>query len=398
MRRASPADNGGADMSEYQYYEFRAIDRALSKEEMAALRRISSRAEINSRSFVNTYNYGDLKAEPLELMERYFDVFTNVANWGTHWYNGAVAAGRGRSGSPQAGMLPGPTMMLHERGEFAILEFQANDESGESSGWEEGEEWMPELIGLREEIAGGDLRAAYLAWLSGVYYGELEDEAPEPPVPAGLGSLTPSLESFVEFMRVRDDLLDLARERSGLAVGREPADEGFADWVRALPATEKDDLLIAAVNGETHRLGSSLRRRYQREHGPVWGEAVETGRTAGELFAAAEEREEERERIEEAKRAEVAAKQAAAQAKARETYLDGLATRVDGAWREAEGMVESKKPTEYDRAVRLITDLRDLADRDGEIDEFWGRLRTLRDRHAKKVSFMGRLDEAGLEG
>lgn len=34
--------------------------------------------------------------------------------------------------------------MLHEQGEFANLEFQANDESGESSGGEEGEEYMPD--------------------------------------------------------------------------------------------------------------------------------------------------------------------------------------------------------------------------------------------------------------
>ena len=384
-------------MSEYQYYEFRTIDRALTKDEMAALRRISSRAEITSHGFVNEYNYGDLKAEPLELVERYFDVFTYVANWGTHWFMVRLPRAEVDLDLLRPFVVE-PTMKLHERGEFAILEFQANDESGESSGWEEGEEWMPQLIGLREEIAGGDLRAAYLAWLCGVDYGELDDDAPEPPVPAGLGSLTPSLEKFVQFMRVRDDLLDLAKERSGPAAGREPVDGALADWVRALPATEKDDLLIAAVYGETHRLGSSLRRRYLREHGPAWGGAVETGRTAGELFAAAEARAEERERIEEAKRAAAAAKRTEEVAKARESYLDGLAKRVDGAWREAEGMVESKKPTEYDRAVRLVTDLRDLADRDGEIDEFRGRLRTLRDRHAKKVSFMGRLDEAGLEG
>ncbi len=384
-------------MSEYQYYEFRAIDRALTKDETAALRRISSRAEITSHSFVNTYNYGDLKAEPLDLMERYFDVFTYVANWGSHWFMVRL---------PRADLdldllrpyVVEPTMKLHERGAFAIIEFQANDESGESSGWEEGEEWMPELTGLREEIAGGDLRTAYLAWLCGVDYGELEDDAPEPPVPAGLGALTPSLESFVQFMRVREDLLDLARERSGPAEGREPADGAFAAWVRALPAAEKDDLLVAAISGDMPRLGSSLRRRFMRDHGHARDEAVETGRTAGELFAAADERAEERERIEEAKRAQAAAKRAAEVAKARSAYLDGLAKRVDGAWREVEGFVESKKPTEYDRAVRLVTDLRDLADRDGEIDEYWGRLRVLRERHAKKVSFIGRLDEAGLEG
>ena len=324
-------------------------------------------------------------------------MFAYVANWGTHWFMVRLP----RADVDLDALRPyavEPTMKLHERGEVAILEFLANDESGESSGWENGEEWMPELIGLREEIAGGDLRAAYLAWLSGVYYGELEDDAPEPPVPAGMSTLTPSLKAFVEFMRVRDELLDLARERSRQAVDGEPGDGAYGDWVRALPATEKDDLLVAAINADTSRLGASLRRRFLREHGQMWGEAVETGRTAGELFAAVEALEEQRERLEEAKRAEAAAKRAAEVAKARSAYLDGLAKRVDGAWREAEGFVESKKPTEYDRAVRLVTDLRDLADRDGEIDEFWVMLRTLRDRHAKKVSFIGKLDEAGLEG
>ena len=36
-------------MSEYQYYEFRAVDRPLTKQEMGALRAISSRAEITLR-------------------------------------------------------------------------------------------------------------------------------------------------------------------------------------------------------------------------------------------------------------------------------------------------------------------------------------------------------------
>jgi len=43
-------------MSEYQYYEFRALDRPLTKKAMGVLRSISSRAEITSTSFINTYN------------------------------------------------------------------------------------------------------------------------------------------------------------------------------------------------------------------------------------------------------------------------------------------------------------------------------------------------------
>jgi hypothetical protein len=56
-------------VSEYQYYDFRAIDRALTKAEMGELRSISTRAAITSTSFTNHYEWGDLKADPLKLLE-----------------------------------------------------------------------------------------------------------------------------------------------------------------------------------------------------------------------------------------------------------------------------------------------------------------------------------------
>ena len=70
-------------MSEYQYYDFKAIDRELTKAEMTALRSISTRAVITSTSFTNHYEWGDLKADPLKLLAEYFDAFVYVANWGT---------------------------------------------------------------------------------------------------------------------------------------------------------------------------------------------------------------------------------------------------------------------------------------------------------------------------
>ena len=42
-------------MSEYQYYEFRAIDRPLDAAAQASLRALSSRARITAMSFTNTY-------------------------------------------------------------------------------------------------------------------------------------------------------------------------------------------------------------------------------------------------------------------------------------------------------------------------------------------------------
>ena len=68
-------------MSEYQYFEFAAIDRPLTDGEMAALRAVSTRAVITPSGFVNHYEWGGLKADPLDWMRRYFDAFVYLADW-----------------------------------------------------------------------------------------------------------------------------------------------------------------------------------------------------------------------------------------------------------------------------------------------------------------------------
>lgn len=70
-------------MSEYQYYEFLAIDQPLTADEMAKLRALSTRATITPVSFTNEYNWGDFKDDPDKLMQRYFDAHVYVANWMT---------------------------------------------------------------------------------------------------------------------------------------------------------------------------------------------------------------------------------------------------------------------------------------------------------------------------
>jgi hypothetical protein len=71
-------------MSEYQCYEFVALDRPLTSKQMAELRAISTRAEITPTRFWNEYQWGDLKADAARLVERYFDAHMYFANWGTH--------------------------------------------------------------------------------------------------------------------------------------------------------------------------------------------------------------------------------------------------------------------------------------------------------------------------
>ncbi len=71
-------------MSEYQFYEFAAIDRPLRPEQMTRLRALSSRAAITPTRFYNFCTYGDFNGDPVALTEEYFDAFVYVTNWGTH--------------------------------------------------------------------------------------------------------------------------------------------------------------------------------------------------------------------------------------------------------------------------------------------------------------------------
>ena len=62
-------------MSEYQYYEFHAIERPLSERERRELRACSTRATIASTLLINHYEWGDLKGDPRVWIEKYLDAF-----------------------------------------------------------------------------------------------------------------------------------------------------------------------------------------------------------------------------------------------------------------------------------------------------------------------------------
>ena len=150
-------------MSEYQYYEFQAVDRPLSKEDMAELRTLSTRATITPTRLQNVYHFGSFKGDPLTLMERYFDAFVYVANWGTHQLMLRLPSGTLDPEVARTYAIEG-FLDVHARKDCIILELVSEDEEG--GGWvedEESENWMPALLPLRADLLAGDLRALYIS-------------------------------------------------------------------------------------------------------------------------------------------------------------------------------------------------------------------------------------------
>jgi hypothetical protein len=76
-------------VSEYQYYEFRALDRRLTPDQQRRLRSLSTRAEISATRFANEYSFRNFRGDPGRLLEEYFDAYLYAANWGRgSWRSG----------------------------------------------------------------------------------------------------------------------------------------------------------------------------------------------------------------------------------------------------------------------------------------------------------------------
>ena len=73
------------------------------------------------------------------------------------------------------------------------------------------------FLPLRAELMSGDLRFAYLAWLLAVETGDVDDEAVEPTVPAGLRKLTAAQRAVVDFLRIDIDLVAAAASGNPVA-------------------------------------------------------------------------------------------------------------------------------------------------------------------------------------
>jgi hypothetical protein len=374
-------------MSEYQYYEFLALDQPLTSEQRAELRSISSRAEITATRFVNEYEWGDLKGNPREMVERYFDAYLYLANWGTRHIMFRLPPGV--LDPETAGRYLGTeTSSLIEAGSHLILSLSIDPEETDGY-WDEPGGQLAVMVQARSELAAGDLRLLYLAWLLALESDEVEFEETEPPVPAGLGNLSAGLRAIVDFLQIDEDLIAAAAASSPAI--EEPS--GLAEWVVSLPAEEKDELLTRTVAGEGAQVQALLRRRFQAAAGSA---PTAPGRTAAELWEAAADLKDAKARAVKQRQDEEEARRAAAQAAARAKRLDQLATRTEQAWEKVAEWIETRKPGDYDLAVALLGDLQELAKREGDSDAFSQRFGELRTRHQRKPTLQERFDRAGL--
>ena len=370
-------------MSEYQYYEFQAIDRPLTQEERAAICELSSRVKPTATTASFNYSYGNFRGDPKQVLARYFDIMYYITNWGT-----------------QQLMFRFPTSLINREaielycidnyislsfaGDWAILDWEFSQEEGFND-WIEGEGILSELIGLRQEILQQDYRGLYLAWLKAIDlsegYIDIDKTQLEPPLPPGLGQLSAAQKAFTEIFELDEHLLNVACASSGKLTTI--SEQTWQQAISQLSASERQDFLLRLAKGEPN-LSAKFKQKLSQLI-PTSPPSNQPRRTVQELLEAASEEEKKAEKR----------RQQEAEAK-RIEELQTLAKREAQVWQQVESLIQKAQSKSYDEAVKLLVKLRDLAEYQNRLPVFQERLNRIYEQYSNRSGLKRRLQEVGL--
>lgn len=246
-------------MGGYQYYEFLAVDRPLTPAEQDEVAGFAAGAKISDTSFISEHHTGGFRGDPSHLLRRYYDVHLYLTSWGTRRLMLRLPRAALDTGLARRYRVADQVAVL-AAGAYVLVDLTSDDDSGEALA----QDVMINLAGLRAELADGDLRPLYLAWLAAYGAWERDEDAfepddeneVEPPVPPGLTSLTSAQRALAGFLRLDADLLAVAAAASAATdVGIE---ESLAASLAARPAGEKDELLLRVARGQGEQVRPHL--------------------------------------------------------------------------------------------------------------------------------------------
>jgi hypothetical protein len=397
-------------MSEYQYYEFQAVDRPLSKAEQEEIRKLSSRSVVNSRSASFVYNYGDFRGDPDQLTVEYFDAMLYKTNWGSRdlFFRFPKSRLDQDAFEPYLFDMDGDYenyFDLFDHGDKILMKLVIHQKNyWDYEEEDEDEALLSNMIDLREDLMNGDLRLAYLAWLKAVVDTGLESEKEkniadddskslsqwlEPPVPAGLNELSYTHQTFIEWIGLNSDLVAAAAQASPPLP---PTSE--SDTSKLSPNVEqeldqafahlKQELLHAAKNNTLenviHSVGQKLSGVFIKHPKPKRALGQRTASQLRELAAAAVQQR----KLEQQRKAE----------EARQKELAALAKREPEAWKEVEELCEQKTGKSYEKATDLLVKLNIIAQNQGR--SIKPKITELAERYRNRSALLKRWREAGL--
>ena len=120
-------------MSEYQYYELLAVDAPLSAARRAAVRQVSSRADVTatgSSSSTSGHQWGDIRGVVGAFLRNYYDCHLHVTNGGTRRFAFRLPADLVDRKAVAAYAHP-DSLIVRPSGEWLIVDIDPRDDSGD---------------------------------------------------------------------------------------------------------------------------------------------------------------------------------------------------------------------------------------------------------------------------
>jgi len=350
--------NAGIIMGSYEYVRFQTIDKPLDDEQLEFMNRQSSRAQISRVEFINEYHYGGFRGDAVEMMFRGYDIHILWNSYGTR--NIMLRLNTGLPWSPdefeehfsdsEIQWLP------DETGSGGVLKIvlSLEDHSGMMMP-QQFDSFMSSLSTLRDQLEEGDPRVFYLAWLATCSDGD--EDAYEPPVPAGLQTLTPALKELAAFLDIPDSLLAVAAERSPLQPSATPKTNPVDTWIAERSQTELQQIATQLLQDST----GTVRRKFLQQIRATacvdsWPVA-QPSRTRAQLLEAMnilerQWRQQERDRA----------------AEARRQKLEAMAANPAATIAKIFGLAANRTTVDYESAVSLLVELREALDPESAAD------------------------------
>ncbi|PKQ66698.1 hypothetical protein BZG01_10520 [Labilibaculum manganireducens] len=368
-------------MSEYQYYEFRSIDRSLTQKEKEEISSWSTRALVTNASAIFEYHYSDFPKDCLEVVEKYFDVMFYIANWGTRRLIFKIPNTFIDKNIKQ---YCAEGLEIYDFKEFILIDIWL-EEDDDDGGWIEGEGMLNSLITLRNDIISGDYRSLYLLWLKVSTesvmsdYSEVDEYSIEPELPNGLKKLNGALEELLNVFGIDREVVDVASEIS------EPLKQeigiDYADKISNLTEAEKNEWLLRLVDSEP-LLAQKIKKHFSPKTSESQKHSARTVKDIVETFLSVKEKRKEKERlVREEKRLE---------------KLRKIEEKENSLWAEVYSLIREKKTKAYDEAVSLLKSLKELAVHKKRYEEFKAKIIYIKTENSRLNGLIGRINSANL--
>ncbi len=375
-------------MSEYQYYGFRSIETPLSQQQRKTLREISSRAHITSSSFTNTYNYGDLKAEPLTMMSDFFDVGLYMSSWGQITLFIKISRSL-LSEDTLSKFYHKYVVDYHGEGDNWIISFSLPE--GEEyydhlyGLLEQEDEYLDDLIELRNEIISGDYRCFTLAWLPLLACEQVEVL---PVFLADYAELTTAQQVFAEVFPIENNYI-LAL-KNNVPPMKNSQSTPSRQWLTKLADVTKNELLTLVFDGHINQARQQLQLLNQQY---TDNDSVEILMMASnklhDFYHKAEQKELAKQQAE-------IKKQQAMRAQLRKNNLKMVYQEKKQYWRKVVIHADEGNAKGYERAVNYLNDLCESYQQNNNEAGFSEALASFVANYRRKTSLIKRLKQQGL--